>query len=126
MKIQIILFQVNVCWSPEDDAEVHHYILVGSLKATLQVNGQNLNWLDIWICIHQISRKDNVRALLILLQNPIFSAQSTYTVFAHVLQESEDNLNLTFIFLLFSSTKELKYIFLLLSSSHDAECDKPE
>ena len=31
-------------------------------------------------------RKDNVRALLILLQNPIFSAQSTYTVFAHVLQ----------------------------------------
>ena len=33
-------------------------------------------------------RKDNVRALLILLQNPIFSAQSTYTVFAHVLQVS--------------------------------------
>jgi len=31
-------------------------------------------------------KKDNVRALLILLQNPIFSAQSTYTVFAHVLQ----------------------------------------
>ena len=31
-------------------------------------------------------RKDNVRALLILLQNPVFSAQSTYTVFAHVLQ----------------------------------------
>ena len=35
-----------------------------------------------------IGRKDNVRALLILLQNPIFSAQSTYTVFAHVLQVS--------------------------------------
>ena len=31
-------------------------------------------------------RKDNVRALLILLQNPIFSAQSTYTVFSHILQ----------------------------------------
>ncbi|XP_023332612.1 probable E3 ubiquitin-protein ligase HECTD2 [Eurytemora carolleeae] len=30
--------------------------------------------------------KDNVRALLILLQNPIFSAQSTYTVFSHILQ----------------------------------------
>ena len=27
-----------------------------------------------------------MRALLILLLNPIFSAQSTYTVFAHVLQ----------------------------------------
>ncbi len=33
-----------------------------------------------------ITRKDNVRALLVLVQNPIFSAQSTYTVFAHTLQ----------------------------------------
>ena len=36
--------------------------------------------------VYFLIRKDNVRALLILLQNPIFSAQSTYTVFAHVLQ----------------------------------------
>ena len=38
-------------------------------------------------------RKDNVRALLILLQNPVFSAQSTYTVFAHVLQASALSIN---------------------------------
>ncbi|KAK9508983.1 hypothetical protein O3M35_006408 [Rhynocoris fuscipes] len=31
--------------------------------------------------------KDDVRALFILLQNPVFSAQSSYTIFAHLLKQ---------------------------------------
>ena len=31
--------------------------------------------------------RDYTRALFILIQNPIFSSQSTYTIFAHLLQQ---------------------------------------
>ena len=36
---------------------------------------------------HPLLARDLTRALFILLQNPIFSSQSTYTVFAHLLQQ---------------------------------------
>jgi E3 ubiquitin-protein ligase HECTD2 len=31
--------------------------------------------------------KDDVRALFVLVQNPVFAAQSSYTIFAHLLRE---------------------------------------
>lgn len=37
-------------------------------------------------CIDPLYSKDYVRTLFILVQNPIFTSQSTYTIFAHLLQ----------------------------------------
>jgi E3 ubiquitin-protein ligase HECTD2 len=31
--------------------------------------------------------KDDVRALFVLVQNPVFAAQSSYTIFAHLLRQ---------------------------------------
>jgi E3 ubiquitin-protein ligase HECTD2 len=31
--------------------------------------------------------KDDVRALFVLIQNPVFAAQSSYTIFAHLLRQ---------------------------------------
>lgn len=31
--------------------------------------------------------KDEVRAYFILIQNPVFSSQSSYTIFAHLLRQ---------------------------------------
>ena len=43
----------------------------------------NLFLSDVW---RRLYGKDKVRALFVILQNPIFTAQSSYTVLAHVLR----------------------------------------
>ncbi|EEB18379.1 conserved hypothetical protein [Pediculus humanus corporis] len=35
----------------------------------------------------ELHSKDNVRAYFVLIQNPVFSSQSTYTIFAHLLRQ---------------------------------------
>lgn len=39
------------------------------------------------ILLCRLYPKDDVRALYILIQNPVFSAQSSYTIFAHLLRQ---------------------------------------
>jgi E3 ubiquitin-protein ligase HECTD2 len=35
----------------------------------------------------RLHAKDDVRALFVLVQNPVFAAQSSYTIFAHLLRQ---------------------------------------
>ncbi|KAJ4431548.1 hypothetical protein ANN_20147 [Periplaneta americana] len=41
---------------------------------------------DLEVCF-SLYNKDDVRALFVLVQNPVFAAQSSYTIFAHLLRQ---------------------------------------
>ena len=57
--------------------------IVGCLLTDQQDSGHNNASLDPGEALYD---KDYARTLFILVQNPIFTSQSTYTILAHLLQ----------------------------------------
>ena len=76
--------------SPELKVDLLNYVLdkIESMSGSVQKSMLK----SIVTCLLDVESnvlyaRDYTRALFILLQNPIFSSQSTYTIFAHLLQQ---------------------------------------
>ena len=66
------------------------YLILDSVKA-LNVTAQKAVIRSVVNCLlddgSTLLAKDKTRCLFVLLQNPLFVSQSTYTILAHLLQQ---------------------------------------